>query len=121
MCKKLKVLIVDDDDDSKLLTSIRIKEYAKKIFKANDGFDAIQIFSNNQDIDLIFMDIQMPIMNGYEATEQIRKLSKKVIIIVQTASTTDKNLAIECGANDCISKPSNIVFIKSLINKYFTY
>jgi CheY-like chemotaxis protein len=67
------------------------------------------------------MDIQLPGMNGYEATRQIREFNKEVIIIAQTAYglTGDKGKAIKEGCNDYISKPINKDELLSLIQKYF--
>ncbi len=67
------------------------------------------------------MDIQMPGMNGYEATHQIRQFNKDVVIIAQTAFglSGDREKAIEAGCNDYISKPINKDEVLSLIQKYF--
>ena len=75
----------------------------------------------NQDIDLILMDIGMPIMDGYEATRQIREFDKQVIIIAQTAYglANDREKALQSGCNDYISKPINKEELYGLINKYF--
>jgi CheY-like chemotaxis protein len=67
------------------------------------------------------MDIQMPVMNGHEATRQIRQFNKDVVIIAQTAFglSGDREKAIEAGCNDYISKPINKDELLSLIKKYF--
>jgi CheY-like chemotaxis protein len=105
--KNLKILVVDDDELSEMLLSTILKEYSQKIYKARTGIKAIEIYRRNPDIDLILMDIQMPELNGYEATKQIRKLNKDVIIIAQTAFalSDDKEKSILAGCNDYISKP----------------
>jgi CheY-like chemotaxis protein len=76
---------------------------------------------NNPDIDLILMDIQMPEMNGYEATRKIRQFNKDVVIIAQTAYvlTGDREMAIAAGCNDYISKPIKKDELMALIQKYF--
>ena len=83
--------------------------------------EAIEVCRNNPDIDLVLMDIKMPVMDGLEATRQIRKFNKNVIIIVQTAYglTRDKLNALEAGCNEYISKPIDIAVIKWLIQKHF--
>ena len=75
----------------------------------------------NPDIDLILMDILMPEMNGYEATRQVRKFNKEVIIIAQTAFglSGDRIKAIDSGCNDYISKPVTKDQLITLIKKYF--
>jgi len=67
------------------------------------------------------MDIQMPEMNGYEATRQIRQFNKKVIIIAQTAFglTGDREKSLDAGCNDYITKPIDQTKLESLIQKYF--
>ncbi|MBI9037633.1 MAG: response regulator, partial [Bacteroidales bacterium] len=71
------------------------------------GEEAVEICRNNPDIDLILMDIKMAKMDGYEATRQIRKFNKDVVIIAQTAHALSghREKALEAGCNDYISKP----------------
>jgi len=117
----LKVLIAEDDIASQMLISIKLRKFSKKIFKATNGIEAIEICWKNPNIDLVLMDIQMPNMNGYQATREIRKFNKKVVIIAQTAFalTGDKDKAIEAGCNNHISKPIRQDKLLSLIQSYF--
>jgi CheY-like chemotaxis protein len=119
--KDLKVLIVEDDEISKLLITIAVKTYSKEILKVSTGIDAIEACRNNPDIDLVMMDINMPEMGGYEATEKIREFNKDLIIIAQTANgmQSDRDEAIAAGCTDYISKPVNIASLSELIHKYF--
>ncbi len=118
---ELKIVIAEDDETSEMLISINIKEFSKEIIKVRTGSEAVEICRNNPDIDLILMDIQMPGLNGYEATHQIRQFNKGVVIIAQTAFglSGDREKAIEAGCNDYISKPINKNELLSLIQKYF--
>ena len=77
--------------------------------------------SQHPDLDLIFMDIQMPDLNGYEATRQIRAFNNKVVIIAQTAYglSDDREKAIDAGCNDYIAKPIHKDVLVALIRKYF--
>jgi CheY-like chemotaxis protein len=95
--------------------------YSKDILKVKNGIDAIEICRQNPDIDLIMMDIRMPLLGGYEATKQIREFNKEVIIIAQTAYglSGDKEKAIEAGCDDYISKPIKKHELLALIQKYF--
>jgi PAS domain S-box-containing protein len=117
----LKVLIVEDDAISKLLITIAVKPFSKEILKVSTGYEAIEACHNNPDIDLVMMDINMPEMGGYEATKQIRKFNKDLIIIAQTANgmQSDHDNAIAAGCTDYISKPINISSLSTLIQKYF--
>jgi hypothetical protein len=120
--KKLKILIVDDDEVSTLFLQKVIGRYSKEILKVRTGLEAVEICQNIRDIDLILMDIELPEIDGYKATERIRKLDKDVIIIAQTAFAlyNDSGKAIDAGCNDYISKPINQVLLNEIINKHFS-
>ncbi|MBC8321875.1 MAG: response regulator [Bacteroidetes bacterium] len=117
----LKVLIAEDDEASEMLMSIELTKFSKEILKATNGIDAIEACRMNPDIDLVLMDIQMPKMNGYQATREIRKFNKNVVIIAQTAFalTGDREKAIESGCNNHISKPIKQDELLTLIQSYF--
>ena len=119
--KNLKILIVEDDETSDLLLSTMLTKINREILQAKNGLEAIELCRNNPDLDLILMDIKMPVMDGYEATQQIRKFNKDVIIIAQTAFglSSDREKAIESGCNDYISKPINKTELLALIQKHF--
>jgi PAS domain S-box-containing protein len=119
--ENLKILIVEDDETSELLISNVLKKMSREILKASNGFEAIKLCRNNPDIDLILMDIKMPVMDGYESTQQIRQFNKDVIIIAQTACglTGDRENAIAAGCNAYISKPIIKVELLTLIKTYF--
>ncbi|MBJ7882795.1 ATP-binding protein [Gelidibacter salicanalis] len=116
----LKILIVEDDAISRMLISALVKDCSLMLFQAKTGVEAVDIFRNNPDIDLILMDIQMPVLNGLEATKQIRQFNNKVIIIAQTASglSEEKEKTIEVGCNDYISKPISKEKLLALIQKH---
>jgi hypothetical protein len=119
--QNLKILIVEDDEASELLISILVKGFCLKPLKARTGRKAVEICLEQSDIDLILMDVQMPDMNGYEATRLIRGFNKEVIIIAQTAFglSGDKEKSIEAGCNDYILKPLNKDGLIAIIHKYF--
>ena len=116
----LKILVAEDDEVSEMLISLTIKEFSKEIIEARTGDEAVEICRSNPDIDLILMDIQMPVMNGYEATRQIRQFNKKVIVIAQTAFglSGNREKAIEAGCNDYIAKPISKEKLHSLIHQH---
>ena len=118
--KNLKILIAEDDETSEILISTIVKEYSREIIKARTGIETVEMCRKNPDINLILMDIQMPGLNGYEATRQIRQFNKDVIIIAQTAFgfTGDRKKAIEAGCNDYISKPIQKEILTSLIQEH---
>jgi len=119
--KKLKILIVDDDETSSLFLIESLENIDGGILYAKNGLEAVEICRNNPDIDLILMDLKMPIMDGYESTRQIRQFNKKSFIIAQTAFALagDREKAIEAGCNEYISKPIMQNKLLSLINEHF--
>ena len=119
--EKLKMLIVEDDEVSKLLLDEALKMFGKEILNARTGIEAVEACRNNPDIDMVLMDIQMPEMGGHEATRQIREFNNEVVIIAQTAYgiSGDREKAIEAGCNDYIVKPITKRELFELIHKYF--
>jgi PAS domain S-box-containing protein len=117
----LKILVVEDDETSEILLSRAVRIFSNEILNARNGNEAVEACRNNPDIDLVLMDIQMPKMSGYEATRQIRHFNKNVFIIAQTAYglARDREIAIEAGCDDYISKPINISELQTLIKQHF--
>ena len=120
--KKLKILIVEDDETSQLLLKMEVEAYKKVILLAKNGIEAIELCRSNPDIDLILMDIKLPVMDGYEATRQIRLFNEKVVILAQTAADSlsgGRIKALEAGCNDYLSKPFSVYQLYAMINFYF--
>jgi len=101
------ILVAEDDDINFLLLEriLKLKKYT--IIRATNGKEAVTLCKANTNIDLIFMDIKMPIMNGFEAFEIIKKNNPNLPIIANTAysSTEDKEQIIKIGFTSYISKP----------------
>ncbi len=119
--KLKKILIAEDDDISYQHLAITLEPYANEILHAIDGEKAVQMAKDNNDLDLIMMDIKMPVMDGYEATKIIREFNKDVIVIAQTAYalSDDRRNVIAKGCNNYISKPINEKELIKLLEKYF--
>jgi CheY-like chemotaxis protein len=119
--KNLNALIVEDDEISAKFITKTIQSFSKNILRVCNGTEAVNACRNNPGLDLVLMDIQMPEMDGYEATRQIRQFNKDIVIIAQTAFalSQDHKLAIEAGCNDYISKPIDKALLTVLINKHF--
>ena len=103
--------------DSLLQGINKRQDFHGSLLVAKNGIEAVKKCQDNLDIDLILMDMRMPEMDGYEATKQIRKFNKNVIIIAQTAFalSNDREKTINVGCNDYIMKPINQVQLKNLI------
>ncbi len=119
--KLIKILIAEDDEVSAEFLKLILGKYAKDIILVRNGFDAIEACHKNTDIDLVLMDIKMPVMGGYEGIHEIRKFNKEVIIIVQTAYalTSERRKAKSEGCNDYITKPIDRNALMALLQKYF--
>jgi CheY-like chemotaxis protein len=117
---KLKMLVVDDDETSRVIISLILRDFECQIIQVASGHEAVITCRNNPDIDLVLMDIQMQGMDGYEATRKIRAFNKEVIIIAQTALALngDRENAIKSGCNNYISKPIRRKALLDLINQY---
>jgi hypothetical protein len=117
---KLKILIAEDDEVSKELIAIVTKDFSREIIVVDNGYQAVEACKNSPDFDLVLMDIKMPIMDGFEATRQIRQFNKDLIIIAQTAFVfpDDRQKAFDSGCNDFITKP---IMKEGLINILKTY
>lgn len=116
-----KILIVDDDHRNIFSISRMISKTGAKIYTAENGQEAIDIIEQMQDFDVVLMDIMMPVMNGYEATEYLRKQSnfKSIPIIAVTAKAmkNDVNRCFEAGANAYVAKPIDKKELFSAIEK----
>lgn len=109
MSKKINVLAVDDDMiNLKLLKSMLLKTgNVEDVIEAGNGSDAIGVLKSRNDIDLILLDIIMPVMNGIEMLKVVRadENLKQLPIIVLTTDETKKGEALEFGANGFLMKP----------------
>lgn len=122
LSKKFKVLVAEDDEVSEKLLKIILAKCTDILFTAGSGTEVLEILSHHQDIDLILMDIQMPEMNGLEATRRIRETNKDIVIVAQTAfgMSGDREKAIDAGCNDYISKPLKKEEVQAILTKYFS-
>ena len=103
-----KVILVVDDTDSnyRFIEAVLLRAKARLLW-AKDGLDAIQLCKNDSTIDLVLMDIQMPFLNGYETTREIKKIRKELPVIAQTAYAMEgeDEKCIAAGCDTCISNP----------------
>lgn len=123
--KKQKVLLVDDNPVNMLLAKTIVRSLIPEasIYEAKNGLEAVESFKIVSP-DIIFMDIQMPEMSGYEATQEIRILeqnsSQHVPIVALTAGTVkgEHERCIEAGMDDYLSKPILVSDISEMLFKY---
>ncbi len=123
--RKLRVLIVEDDDVNQFIAIQLLGKVSLPIdcLVAENGIEAVSVLREN-DVDLIFMDIQMPLMDGYEATQKIRVLENKskahVPIVALTAHTqnSERLKSREVGMNDFVTKPYTVKDLDNILKQY---
>jgi CheY-like chemotaxis protein len=120
LLKGRKILIVEDDFSSRLYLNKILEKTGVVLLNAADGSEAVTVALNNPDIDIILMDIQLPVMDGYTSSKKIREFRKNIIIIAQTAYGLlgDREKILEAGFDDYIIKP---ILSKDLINKVLVH
>jgi signal transduction histidine kinase/CheY-like chemotaxis protein len=118
--RELIVLIAEDEEVNTQFFKVIFSNVFKEVIYVENGEQAIEACRNNRNIDLVLMDIKMSIMNGYVATQEIRKFNKEIVIIAQTAFGLegDKEKAIRAGCNDYIAKPINKSKFFEIIARY---
>lgn len=121
--EKHLILIAEDGDVNFMFLKTvltKMPEYNFIIHRAENGRKAVDICADNKQIELVLMDIKMPIMDGYEATKKIKKLRPELPVIAQTAYSTEEDIrkAIAAGCDDFISKPIDRSVLKPIISRY---
>jgi CheY-like chemotaxis protein len=119
---KKSVLIAEDDYASRELLRSKMEEHNCEYFLAEDGKSAVDLFVQHPDINLVFMDIRLPEMDGIEAMKQIKGIRKNTVVIAQTAYIfsveKDKQLYLSNGFDEFIEKPFNLDHLSRLIEQY---
>ena len=105
--KRPLILIAEDVESNYLYLNAVLSKLDIDIEWVKNGEEAVEFARNNNDIALILMDLQMPEMNGYEATREIKKIYPGLAIVAQTAfaMSDDRAKAIEAGCDDYLAKP----------------
>lgn len=112
------ILVAEDEDQNfNLINAVLSSRY--HIIRALDGVDVVNKF-RAEDVDLILMDVKMPNKSGIEALKEIRSISKRIPVIMQTAYAydADKIIAEEAGCNDFMTKPLDTALLVKLVEKY---
>ncbi len=117
---KGRVLVVEDDSSSQELIRIMLEPLNLEVTIVSDGDDAVRFIIRNNDIKLILMDIDLPNVDGYEASGMIKKIRPEIPIIAQTAfaMTGDREKAIQAGCDDYITKPLELDKLLQMVQSY---
>ncbi|MDF1550954.1 MAG: response regulator, partial [Bacteroidales bacterium] len=119
--KNKTILITEDEVLNYKLLETLLQKTGANVMWAKNGIEAVEIVNANQ-VDLIFMDIKMPQMNGYEATKAIKNIDKNIPIIAQTAFafSNERKYILQSGCDMYLTKPINHNEIFEVLNKYLT-
>lgn len=122
---RFRVLMAEDNRINSEFTKEMLEKLNCEVLTARDGSEAVEIIKNDRNFVMIFMDCQMPVMDGFEATKLLREIEKKdnltpLIIIALTANTMkgDKEKCIEAGMNDYLGKPVRQKDFAEMIKKW---
>ncbi len=117
--KDKKILLVDDDTRNIFAVSKILQEKGMVVYKAANGQKALESLDKNGEIDLVLMDIMMPVMDGYEAMTHIREQKRfrnlPILALTAKAMKDDRDKCIAAGANDYLPKPVDIDKLLSLM------
>ncbi len=117
---KNTVLIAEDDEDSLMMVKYLLKKTEVTILQAFNGKEAVELYAANPGVDLVLMDIKMPIMDGYEATRRIKAVNAEVPVLALTAYglVKDRERALAAGCDDVITKPVDRDLLLHAMKKY---
>lgn len=115
-----KILIAEDVESNYILLSEALESTKAQLIHAENGKEAVEKFEDDPSIDLILMDIKMPVMDGFEATRKIKAMNPDVPVIAQTAFVVDfdKEDALKAGCDDYVSKPLNFSKLYKMMELY---
>ena len=118
----LRILIAEDNELNLQLMGLMFQQLGFAFEVAKNGQEAVDKV-HEQDFDLVFMDVQMPVMNGFEATEEIRKMAIKQSLIIiglsANAFEDDQKKALEVGMDDYLTKPLRLAVLASKLEQYY--
>jgi two-component system cell cycle response regulator DivK len=116
------ILVVEDDESSAYLLGVILKDTGARVDYTTDGEEAVAYMKEHPETDLILMDIQLPQMDGFTATREIKSFAGNVVVIAQTAYafSIDHHQAEEAGCDDFLTKPLNPTMLLEKIDRYLS-
>ncbi len=114
------ILIVEDNETSNIYFEAALRKTQATLIWAKNGIDAVEIVKTTEKVDLILMDINMPKLDGIEATRIIKGLYPEIIIVVQTAFilSGEEKMCQDAGCDEFITKPIRLKYLLDTINRY---
>lgn len=118
---KSRILIVEDNQINYLILRKIVTQFGVEDLWAKNGLDALSMLAAENDIALILMDIEMPLMDGITATKKIRETNTEIPIIFQTAFANEENrkACFKAGGNEFLCKPIQKELLMRLLEKYY--
>ena len=121
-----RILLVEDIEINRVLAETILEDAGFLVESVPDGCDAVESFNRHPPgyFDLVLMDIQMPVMNGYEATRAIRALGRAdaadipIIALSANARDEDRRMSMESGMNQHIAKPFDVAQLITTVNEH---
>lgn len=117
-----RILLVEDNVINQIVAKKMLEKFGLEYEVANNGEEALQCLNSDKNFNLVLMDCQMPIMDGYEATAEIRKQEKisQITIVAMTANAMegDKEQCLEAGMDDYIAKPVKLAEMEAVLHKW---
>ncbi|HRR93356.1 MAG TPA: response regulator [Bacteroidales bacterium] len=114
------VLLAEDHRNNQYVLSKMLEPAGVRSVTASNGMEAVEVIKSNKSVSVSLLDLKMPLMDGYQAMKEIRKIRPDIVIIAQTAYALqgDREKIIEAGFDDYLAKPITLDDLKSVINKY---
>ncbi len=114
-----RALLVEDYEINQIVASENLRQFGLEVSIAENGLIAVQMMQQER-FDIVFMDLQMPVMDGIEATQKIREFDTKTPIIALSAAVmeNDKERTQKAGMNDHLSKPLDVDALEEMLKKY---
>jgi len=118
--KKYTILVAEDEESNFMYIRELLLDTHVNLLHAENGQDAVDLCKDNSDIDLVLMDIKMPVMHGLDATMKIKQLRPRLPVIAQTAFAAgkDREMALAAGCDDYVAKPTPAEQLIDMITKY---
>ncbi len=120
---KIRVLIVEDEFSNLYFIRSLLKDHIFETTTALNGRDAVAIFEQNPDFDLILMDLKLPLLSGYDATRKIKAIKQDVPVIAITAYALrgDKEKALQAGCDAYLAKPFIKEELLTIIERFVAF
>lgn len=116
------ILVAEDEDINFIYIEELLNKYGLNILRAKNGKEAVEMFERTSEISMVFMDIKMPIMDGYEAVKHIKALNSKIPVVAQTAYALagEREKIIASGCDDYIAKPIKPLSLFKVVGQYLS-